>query len=136
MPKKSEAARVAATETVTDATALLAEARRAAETESEGLGGQRAAAAAATERRRGTAAELRRMEAEFADLASRVERHRLELVEMTERIAALRSQLPILNIRPAPSPKKKKAKSRKLPALTSPLEEARQQSRPAGRAPF
>jgi chromosome segregation protein len=126
--EESEAARVAATETVTAATALLAEARRAAEVESEGLGGQRAAAAAATERRRGTAAELRRMEAEFVDLANRVERHRLESVEMAERITALQSSITDLEYQASTVAAEKEKEEQQIAAITSLLEEARQRA--------
>jgi chromosome segregation protein len=126
--EESEAARVAATETVTAATALLSEARRAAEVESEGLGGQRAAAAAATERRRGTAAELRRMEAEFIDLANRVERHRLESVEMTERITALQASIADLEYQASTVAAEKEKEEQQIAAITSLLEEARQRA--------
>ena len=126
--EESEAARLAATETVTAATALLAEARRAAEAESEGLGGQRAAAAAATERRRGTAAELRRMEAEFADLASRVERHRLESVEMTERLAVLRASIADLEYQASTVAAEKAKEEQEIAAITLQLEAARQRA--------
>ncbi len=126
--QESEAARLAATETVTAATALLAEARRAAEAESEGLGGQRAAAAAATERRRSTAAELRRMEAEFADLASRIERHRLELVEMTERLATLRASIAHLEYQASTVAAEKEKEEQEIAAITILLEEARQRA--------
>ncbi len=126
--EESEAARVAATLTVTAATTLLAEARRAAEAESEGLGGQRAAAAAATERRRGTAAELRRMEAEFADLASRIERHRLESVEMTERIAVLQVSIADLEYQASTVAAEKEKEEQEITAITGLLEEARQRA--------
>jgi chromosome segregation protein len=126
--EESEAARVAATELVTAATLRLAEARRSAEVESEGLGGQRAAAAAATERRRGTAAELRRMEAEYADLANRVERHRSELSEMTERIAALRESIAELEYQASTVAEEKAKEEQEIAALTLRLEEARQQA--------
>jgi chromosome segregation protein len=126
--QESEAARLAATEAVTTATALLAEARRAAEAESEGLGGQRAAAAAATERRRGTAAELRRMEAEFADLASRVERHRSELVEMTERLVTLRASIAELEYQASTVAEEKAREEQEITGITSLLEEARQRA--------
>ncbi len=126
--EEAEAARIAATEMVTTATALLAEARRAAEVESEGLGGQRAAAAAATERRRGTAAELRRMEAEYADLASRVERHRLELVEMAERIAALRQSIADLEYQASTVAAEREREEQEIAALSARLEEARRQA--------
>ncbi len=126
--QESEAARLAATETVTAATALLAEARRAAEAESEGLGGQRAAAAAATERRRSTAAELRRMEAEFADLASRIDRHRLELVEMTERLATLRASIAHLEYQASTVAAEKEKEEQEIAAIANLLEEARQRA--------
>jgi chromosome segregation protein len=75
----AEAARLAALQQVSEATALLAVARREAETESESLGQQRATAAAAAERRRATSAELRRLEAERLDLEERSERHEREV---------------------------------------------------------
>jgi chromosome segregation protein len=126
--EESEAARLAATETVTAATALLADARRAAEAESEGLGGQRAAAAAATERRRGTAAELRRMEAEYADLANRIERHRLESVDMTERIAVLRASIAHLEYQASTVAEERAREEQEIASITSGLEEARQRA--------
>jgi chromosome segregation protein len=125
---EAESARVGTTAAVTTATTLLAEARRAAESESEGLGGQRAAAAAATERRRGTAVELRRMEAEYADLAARVERHRLELVEMTERIAALRGSIADLEYQAGTVVEEREKEKREIAGLSARLEEARQQA--------
>ncbi|HEV7475641.1 MAG TPA: chromosome segregation protein SMC [Pyrinomonadaceae bacterium] len=126
--EESEASRLAATEMVTAATFRLAEARRSAESESEGLGGQRAAAAAATERRRGTAAELRRMEAEFADLASRVERHRFELLEMTERIGALGESIAELEYQASTVAAEKAKEEQEIASLTARLDEARRQA--------
>jgi chromosome segregation protein len=126
--EEAESARLAATETVGLATALLAEARRAAESESEGLAVQRATAAAAAERRRSTAAELRRMEAEFADVSGRVERHRLELVEMTERIAALRESIADLEYKASTVAEDRAREELEISALTTRLEEARQQA--------
>ena len=81
----AESSREASADNVITASALLADIRREAEIESEALAGQRATAAAATERRRATTAELRRIEGELADFASRVERHRFELAEMNGR---------------------------------------------------
>jgi chromosome segregation protein len=89
----AEAARIAATETITQAASVLAIARRAAETESESLGEQRAAAAAAAERRRATAAELRRMEAERSDLDARLERHEREVMDASARLDELRRSI-------------------------------------------
>jgi chromosome segregation protein len=86
----AQASRVSASEEVARAAALLAVARRDAETENEHLGAQRAAAAAAVERRRAVSAELRRMEAEHAELEARMERHTTELAETIARLDELR----------------------------------------------
>jgi chromosome segregation protein len=125
---ESEAARVAATTAVTAATSLLGEARRAAEAESEGLGGQRAAAAAATERRRGTAAELRRMEAEYADLANRIERHRLELEETSSRIEVLHASIADLEYQASTVAAEKEREEREIASITNRLEETRERA--------
>lgn len=121
----AETARLAASEKVVAATATLAEARRAAEIESEGLAGQRATAAAAAERRRSTAAELRRMEAEYADVAGRIDRHRLELVETTERISTLRQSIADLEIKASNVEEEKAQEEAQIAALTDELETAR-----------
>jgi chromosome segregation protein len=86
----AESARLAAAETITEAANILAIARRAAETESESLGEERAAAAASAERRRATAAELRRMEAERNELETRLERHEREVSDARGRLEELR----------------------------------------------
>ncbi|MCA1643623.1 MAG: hypothetical protein LC785_17150 [Acidobacteria bacterium] len=57
------------------------------------MSGERAAAAAAAERRRATASELRRTEAESADLEARLERHAAEIEEMRGRLAEVRGAL-------------------------------------------
>ncbi|MCA1605568.1 MAG: hypothetical protein LC775_08895, partial [Acidobacteria bacterium] len=126
--QEAESARLAATNAVTTATSILAEARRAAESESEGLGGQRAAAAGAAERRRSTGAELRRMETEYADLAARIDRHRLELVEMTERIGALRESIADLEYQASTVAEERAREEQEIAALTAGLESARQQA--------
>jgi len=123
--EEAEAARIAATETVSNVTLLLADARRQAEIESDGLAIQRVAAAAAAERRRSTASELRRMEAEYAEVASRVERHRLELVEMTERIATLRESIADLEYKASTVVEEREKEEQEIAALTTRLEEAR-----------
>jgi chromosome segregation protein len=89
----AESSRAAAQRAVAEASEALAEARRAAEAESENLGRQRAQAATAAERRRSAAAELRRIEAEAAELQSRLERHGREESEANERIEELRRSL-------------------------------------------
>jgi chromosome segregation protein len=89
----AEQARTTASESVTRATAVLSDARREAELENEGLAQQRAVAAAAAERRRATATDVRRLEGEHVDLAARVDRHRLELIEMTTRLEELQTSI-------------------------------------------
>ncbi len=89
----AEAARLAATQEVALAAETLSAARRTAESESEHLSSQRALAAAAAERRRATAAEIRRMEAESGELHARIERHDLEVAEINTRLADLRRSL-------------------------------------------
>jgi len=85
----AEAARLSATQSVAAAAEVLAAARRAAEVESEQLNRQRMASAAAAERRRATASDLRRMEAENVDLEARLERHAAEIEEMQTRLEQL-----------------------------------------------
>jgi chromosome segregation protein len=126
--EEAESARLAATNSVTEATSLLAEARRQAELESEGLAGQRTAAAAAAERRRGTAAELRRMEAEYADLSGRIERHRLDLLEMAQRILGLRESIADLEYKASTVVEEREREEQEIAALTAHLEKARQQA--------
>ena len=86
----AQAARIAASEEVSRAAALLAVARREMEIENDHLGAQRVAAAAAVERRRAVSAELRRMEAEQAELESRMERHAIELTDTITSLEELR----------------------------------------------
>ncbi|MFN2516396.1 MAG: chromosome segregation protein SMC [Pyrinomonadaceae bacterium] len=126
--EEAESSRLAATNTVGNATALLADARRQAEIESQALAGQRTAAAAATERRRGTAAELRRMDAEFSDLVGRVERHRLELLEMTERLVGLRESITGLEQKASKVAEEREKEEQEIGALTARLEQARKQA--------
>jgi chromosome segregation protein len=89
----AETARQAASEAVILAGDVLAEARLVAERESENLGAQRAESAAAAERRRSTAGELRRMEAERSDLESRLERHGVEIQSAGARLEELRRSI-------------------------------------------
>jgi chromosome segregation protein len=126
--QEAESARVAAGAAVAAATAVLTEARRSAEIESEALAEQRATAAAAAERRRSTAAELRRIEAEYGEVAGRVERHRLELVEITERIAGLRQSIAELEFQANNVAEERAAEEQEIAALTMLLEGARQRA--------
>ncbi|HEX8176996.1 MAG TPA: chromosome segregation protein SMC [Pyrinomonadaceae bacterium] len=91
--ESAESLRAAASQMVAEAATRLANARREAEAESEMLGTERAGAAAAAERRRATAAELRRMEAERTELGVRLERHARETLEMGERLESLRQSI-------------------------------------------
>ncbi|MEO7970856.1 MAG: chromosome segregation protein SMC [bacterium] len=126
--EQAEAARIAAGTAVAGATAVLTEARRSAEIESEALAEQRATAAAAAERRRSTAAELRRIEAEYADVAGRVERHRLELVEITERIGGLRISIADLEFQANNIAEERAREEQEIAGLTALLEGARQRA--------
>lgn len=124
----AEAARLAAGETVLTASAWLAEARREAELGSEGLAVQRATAAAAAERRRATAAELRRIEGEYADLAARVDRHRFEVIEITARIEELRQSIAELERKANAVAEERNREEQEIAALMARLEQARQQA--------
>ncbi len=124
----AETARTTATETVTVASIQLADARRDAELENEGLAQKRAIAAAAAERRRATASELRRMESEYVDLAARVERHRFEVIETTGRTQELRASITELERLVETAASEREQEQAQIAALTSSLEAARQQA--------
>jgi chromosome segregation protein len=124
----AEAARIAAGDTVVKASTTLAEARLAAEQESEGLALQRATAAAAAERRRATTAELRRIEGEYADVAARIERHRFEVVETTNRIEELRQSIAYLEEKTNAVESERAAEDQEIAGLLARLEQARQQA--------
>ncbi len=124
----AESARLASGETVIKASASLAEARREAELESEGLAERRATAAAAAERRRATATELRRMEGEYTDLAARVERHRFEVIEITARIEELRQSIAELEQKANRVTEERAHEEQEITTLSGRLEAARQQA--------
>jgi chromosome segregation protein len=124
----AETARTGAREAVVRASALLAETRHEAELENAGLAEQRAAAAAATERRRATATELRRLEADYADLADRVKRHRFELIEISMRIEELRQSIANLEYRASTVEEERAREEQEIGTLTMQLEQARQQA--------
>jgi chromosome segregation protein len=126
--ENAERARLTASETVTTASAVLAEARREAESKNEGLAAQRAAAAAAAERRRATTAELRRMEAELAELTSRIDRHSRELVEMTNRIEELRGSIGEIDRLAATEGDERAREEQQIAAASVRLEQARERA--------
>ncbi|HEX3558411.1 MAG TPA: chromosome segregation protein SMC [Pyrinomonadaceae bacterium] len=121
----AEEARAAAQASVSQAAEALASARRAAESENENLGRQRAQAAAAAERRRSAAAELRRMEAEAAELQSRHERHEGEASEMAGRVEELRRSLAELDESAAGVEDERTALERRVEQASARLAEAR-----------
>ncbi len=124
----AEESRVTAANAVVRASAMLSEARREAELESEGLAEQRAHAAAAAERRRSTASDLRRMLSEHTDLAERIERHRFEIVEMNARMDELRRSTAELEQRAAGVQQERAGEEGAISDLTSQLEQARQKA--------
>jgi chromosome segregation protein len=124
----AEAARGAATQTVNAASVLLNEARREAEQQNEGLAQQRVVAAAAAERRRATTTELRRLEGEYADVAARIERYRLETVEMNGRVEELKTAIAELHRLEGTVATERAEEEQRLQALTVALDEARKQA--------
>ena len=124
----AEAAREAAADNVINASGLLSDLRRETEVESESLAGQRAAAAAATERRRATTAELRRVEGELADFAARVERHRMDLTEMAARSEDLRQSIAYLEQLASSVESDRAREEEEISSLSNKLQEARQQA--------
>ncbi|HEY0078482.1 MAG TPA: chromosome segregation protein SMC [Pyrinomonadaceae bacterium] len=124
----AEAARLAATREVAEAASVLAAARRAAESDSEHLNRQRAASVAATERRRSTASELRRMESEAAELHARLERHGAEVSEMESRLEDLRLALEEIERSAERVESERAALERETEAAAQRLSEARERA--------
>ncbi len=124
----AETAREAAADTVINASVLLSDLRRETEIESESLAHQRAAAAAAAERRRATAGELRRMEGELADLAARVGRHRVELIEMKSRTDDLQRSIAELEASASSVETDREREQQQIAELTGKLQHARQEA--------
>jgi len=106
----------------------LADIRREAEIESEALAGQRATAAAAAERRRATTSELRRIESELADFASRVERHRFELTEMNGRSDDLRLSIADLEQKASSVESDRAREEQQIGELMESLQQTRQRA--------
>ncbi|HVF49673.1 MAG TPA: hypothetical protein VNA19_06280, partial [Pyrinomonadaceae bacterium] len=124
----AERARHAATQEVAAAADVLAAARRAAEADNEHLGKQRAAAATAAERRRSTAAELRRMEAETVELRARLERHGAEVSEMEARLAELRHAMEEIELSTGRVETEREARERATEEAAARLAEARERA--------
>jgi chromosome segregation protein len=124
----AEAAREAAADEVIRASASLTELRRAAEVESKSVAEQRAAAAAAAERRRATTAELRRIEAELADFAARVDRYRMDLAEMDGRSGELKLSITDLELKASTVESDRAREEEQIATLSRQLHTARQQA--------
>jgi chromosome segregation ATPase len=124
----AEQARESAADSVIQASGLLADLRREAETESESLAAQRAAAAAAAERRRSTTAELRRLEAELAEVKARLDRHNFDLSEMSERAGELTKSIAELTIKAGSVEAERAAEENQIAELSTRLQQARQQA--------
>jgi chromosome segregation protein len=124
----AEAAREASADRVIKASTLLADLRREVEIESESLAGQRATAAAATERRRATTAEVRRIETELADFAARVDRHRFDLAEMNGRMDDLRSSIADLEQKASTVESDREKEEQQIFGLTEELQGARRRA--------
>jgi len=124
----AETAREAAADNVIRASSLLTDLRRELEVESESLAGQRAAAAAAAERRRSTTAELRRIEGELADFASRVQRYRMDLAEMDGRAGELRESIADLERKASTVESDRAREEEQINDLSARLQQARQQA--------
>ncbi|HEX8747718.1 MAG TPA: hypothetical protein VF717_11010, partial [Pyrinomonadaceae bacterium] len=121
----AESLRAAASQQVAEAATRLANARREAEAESEMLGTERAGAAAAAERRRATASELRRMEAERTELGVRLERHARETLEMGERLDSLRQSIAEMEKSESSISEECEREEREIAESAARLEEAR-----------
>jgi chromosome segregation protein len=124
----AEAARESAADNVIKASVSLADLRREAEIESELLASQRAEAAAAAERRRATTTEVRRVESELADVASRVDRYRLDLAEMNRRSEELSASIAYLELKASSVESDREAEEREIAELSNRLQEARDQA--------
>jgi chromosome segregation protein len=121
----AEASRTAASVMVAEAASRLANARREAEAESEMLGAERAGAAAAAERRRATASELRRMEAERQELGVRLERHARETDETGARLEELRRSIEEIATSESTISEECEREEREIAQAAARLEEAR-----------
>ncbi len=124
----AEKARESAADNVVKASALLADLRRDLENESESLTQQRAEAAAASERRRATTAELRRTEAELADFAARVDRYRMDLAEMGGRSDELKLSIADLELAASSVESDRAREEEQIADLSNRLQEARRQA--------
>jgi chromosome segregation protein len=126
--ESAETARETAADNVIRASALLADLRREAEVESESLAQHRATAAAAAERRRATSAEVRRIESELTDFAARVDRHRVDVAEMSGRAEDLRASIVDLEMKASFVASDRAREEEQISDLTNKQQLAREQA--------
>jgi chromosome segregation protein len=124
----AETERLAVTQRIADNLNRLAEIRAQAETESSALNNQRAEAAAATERRRATLLDLRRLENERLEVTARTDRHRRELAEATERIEELRGSIAEIDRLALTVNDEKAREEQRIAEATTRLTEARERA--------
>src|SRR5574341_1046239 len=122
----AEAARVAVNARLAEITDRLTGIRRAVEVETELLNQQRADAAAAAERRRSTAADLRRLETERTEVTDRVARYQVELTEAAARIEQLRGSIVEIDRLTLTIEEEKAREERQIADATTRLTEARE----------
>jgi len=89
----AETARKSTYERIEEVANQVVAIRHEADAEKELLNQQRAEAAAAAERRRSTASDLRRLESEREDVTSRISRHQLEIAETGSRLEQLQTSI-------------------------------------------
>jgi chromosome segregation protein len=122
----AEAARRATNQRIELVINRVALIRKEAESESELLNQQRAEVAAAAERRRSTAADLRRLEVEREDVASRLGRHNAEMTEAASRLEHLRSSIAEIDRLATTIDEEKARENSQVAAATTRLTEARE----------
>jgi len=107
---------------------VLAGIKREAEAESELLNQQRSEAAAAAERRRSTASDLRRLEAEREEVNSRIVKHQLELSEAALRIDGLTNSISEIDRLAASVDEEKAREEEQIAGATGRLTQARERA--------
>ena len=107
---------------------VLAGIKREAEAESELLNQQRSEAAAAAERRRSTASDLRRLEAEREEVNSRIVKHQTELGEAAQRIDGLNNSISEIDRLAASVDEEKAREEEQIAGATGRLTQARERA--------
>ncbi len=124
----AETMRRATQERIERITNVVTGIRRDAESESEILNQQRAEAAAAAERRRSTTSDLRRLETEREEVASRITRHQLELTGAATRLEELHHSITEIDRLAATVDEEKAREEEQIAGSTARLAGARSQA--------